>query len=150
MSGMKVTLVPACPRLIPNARVRRTIVERVREIAGSEAELRELVEDSPQFYSAMANLESIACPRCGRLVSEDWWGNEMSQDYADGGFSLAQLCLPCCGGKATLNDLTYHFDQAFGCYGLEVREPGREFVVRAANELREILGMDVRVVQSHI
>ena len=74
----------------------------------------------------------------------------MDEDFDDG-FKLAAYTTPCCHAECRLHELIYEWPQGFGCFALEVRDPGiGKLEEKHLRELEEILGRKFRVIYQHI
>jgi len=124
MSDHYLFVIPRDPRSVPTPEVQRCLVERLQQYApGAEAVNAETTEDI-RFFDCGQNFERTVCPRCVAEIHLDWWHARMDEDASGGGFRLDRYAAPCCGANVTLNDLEYHWPQAFGRFHWEVRNPG--------------------------
>jgi hypothetical protein len=75
----------------------------------------------------------------------------MSRDYAAAGFRLEPLELPCCGARATLDELRYDWPQAFGRFDLSVGNPGVDAVsTDSLEQVSKAIGTSLRVIRRRI
>ena len=71
----------------------------------------------------------------------------MNSDYSEEhGFRLHPLSLPCCGHKATLNDLRYDWPQGFSQFALTAMNAGGKVPKKLLAELEATLGCKLRVI----
>jgi len=70
-------------------------------------DIRASVTEDVAFVDPGSNLERILCPKCGNVLSEDWWGQAMDRAYAETQFQNLDVTVPCCERRCSLNDLCY-------------------------------------------
>lgn len=105
--------------------------------------------ETPVFVDCGGNLERISCPKCSAELDFGWWGAAMDKS-AEGGFTSLETEMPCCKKVISLNDLDYYFPCGFASTRIEVFNPAQPIDHEITNEMRHILGTDVRVVEAHI
>jgi hypothetical protein len=108
-----------------------------------------LVTGNVRFVDCGGNFETVTCPLCGTDVGE-WWSTAMEAAHEQQ-FQDLRATLPCCGRRASLNDLVYHWPMGFGRYTLEVLNPGvGSLPERVHHRLEELLGTPLRVIWAYI
>lgn len=151
MSDNYVTIVPVDPQLVPAEESVVGLEALVRTLAPALEGMERQVHPGVRFFDAGANFESVACPHCRQTLDLGWWSETCDHDLVDGAFLLAERALPCCAGKATLNDLVYDWPQAFGRFGLRIMNPSRAaFSEEEVGLIQGALGCKVRIVYQHL
>lgn len=109
--------------------------------------------DEIRLVDCGANLERIGCPRCGRELPDDWFGDALDgRSTPGGGFASLDVVAPCCGTATTLDALDYHWPMAFARFTIAVRNPSLVSGLlppAAAAEVAATLGHEVRQVRAH-
>ena len=147
MSDNSVISIPADPHYVPDASRRIRARDRFAEIAPDAGEIEIQVSDKVVFFDCGGNFERIRCPSCGAELPTDWWQEQMSADYVDGGFKLAAYATPCCRSPSTLNELINEWPQGFARFALVADNPRIERLEdKDKAELEEILGTTLRVI----
>lgn len=99
------------------------VIGLLRQVAPLAGDIAARKAAKPQLMDAGANLERILCTECLQEQDIDWWVGAVTADHTPQGFRLADVEMPCCGAKMTLNELAYHGAQAFGIFAIEVIDP---------------------------
>ncbi|MCB2135265.1 MAG: hypothetical protein KDE08_04860 [Rhodobacteraceae bacterium] len=149
MSDDYTTLVPRDPHFRADDSALDAAAEWMRWSFDLD-EVNSSSSEKPQFFDAGSNFESVSCPVCEIELSMDWWSERMDEDYDGEGFRLGFLETPCCQRKVTLNDLTYHFHQAFGVcavQGLNLNVGA--LTDRQLAEAEHVFGAPLSVVYTH-
>lgn len=150
MSDHWIILIPEDPRFVPEADRQRRARDWFAEIAPRAERIEIRRSEKVVFFDCGANLDGIYCPVCRASVTLEWWQTCMDADH-EGGFRLAKHPLPCCGTNATLHELNYDWPQGFGCFALEVMNPGiGKLNEKQQQELEAILGTKLRAVYRHL
>lgn len=158
MSDHWIAVIPSDPNYVPTVEQAEAALSFLLELAPDSDGVKYSTSVEIRFRDCGANFESVACPFCGALLDEDWWAQCMAADSggvegdsSDRGFRLGSFLLPCCGGKAALNDLVYHFEQGFSRFILEAMNPNIGRLDEAhVQRLSDLLGAPVRVIYQHI
>lgn len=80
-----------------------------------------------------------------------WWLERMPEDFVDGGFTLHQHSLPCCGVKRTLDQLRYDWPQGFARFAFEVMNANIGGLDEGqTSEFEHVLGTRLRKIFRHI
>lgn len=122
MSDNWIVLVPEDPRFVPDPVHQQRARDRFAELAPEADEIEIKISENVAFFDCGTNLERICCPSCGAEIQVEWWQDRMDEDQ-DTGFKLAAYATPCCGKKATLNELVYDWPQGFGRFALDAMNP---------------------------
>lgn len=108
-----------------------------------------MMSKKPVFIDCGANLQSISCPLCKKLLGFDWWGEAMDKAHKNNFADLA-IELPCCGKGSTLNDLLYNFPCGFASVEFDIVNP----LVEPDNDclvyIQNILEQPVHVIYAHV
>ncbi|MDE7030488.1 MAG: hypothetical protein K2P63_11030 [Lachnospiraceae bacterium] len=107
--------------------------------------------EQPAFVDSGGYLGEIACPFCGSELW-DWWGAVMDEDAGETGLfaQLDEKKLPCCGGRASLNDLKYDYPCGFACTEIVLLNPRKELANQHIREVERLLGMHIKVIYSRL
>ncbi|MFJ9815279.1 hypothetical protein ACIRU3_08395 [Streptomyces sp. NPDC101151] len=106
--------------------------------------------DSVEVVFCGANLRKISCPRCGAELTPGWWGEAVSERYAEGSATL-MVPVPCCGAETSLNDLVYDWPMGFARFRIEVLYPNRTWLTdEELASLTDALGHPLRQVLTHV
>jgi hypothetical protein len=81
VSDHVVTLIPIDPRFVPSEQGQNAAAALLREIAPQADEIASEVDDVVQFRDCGGNFERVSCPRCGRELEVELWGEWMSADF---------------------------------------------------------------------
>jgi len=147
MSDHFLTLIPVDPEFVPPRKAQKAAAALLSEAVPAADEVTSEVDEGIQFRDCGENFERVGCPRCGKGISMETWQEWMSSAFsADAGFRLGAHTMPCCGGKATLNDLTYDWAQGFSRYSLRVMNASRELPDAVLPQLEKVLGCRLRVI----
>lgn len=107
------------------------------------------IQESPVFVDCGANLESISCPICKKLLDFGWWGDAMDK-AALNNFKDLSVKLPCCGKDSTLNDLFYDFPCGFSSFEFDIINPSAEVNDGVISVLQSLIGITVNVIHAHV
>ena len=105
--------------------------------------------DTPVFVDCGANLERISCPLCGAEIDFAWWG-EVMDSASENAFAVLEAEMPCCQKKVSLNDLNYDFPCGFACCFVSIFNPEQDVDDKLIGAVRDIWGVNVRVVKAHL
>lgn len=110
-----------------------------------------IITDTPNFYDCASNFEMITCPKCGKEISFDWWGEAMDIAWKDE-FNKLDIILPCCGESSSLNDLCYDFKCGFACCSINIRDPEKliDEDVILIESVQKILDCETSMIIAHI
>ncbi|MEP3423907.1 hypothetical protein [Ascidiaceihabitans sp.] len=152
MSDNWILIVPKSPKHIPLPDNAQASLEHLERLMPDADEIEIVQNEHVQLFDCGSNLETITCPRCSANIGFDWWGEAMSSDHDEKvGFQLKKYRLPCCSTAASLDELTYAFHQAFGCFALSAMNPNiGEISNDAVCKIAAILECEVSVVYQHI
>lgn len=148
MSDFVIRIIPTDPYYKSNERS----LQRARDLLEDKIDcdlIRIRSFEKTSFIDCGGNLHRISCPKCGKEVGFDWWGEQMSKAYANSFVSL-DVCLPCCNKEASLNDLVYDFQCGFACCVLEVLNPRVEISHELLDQIEKIISSSVRIINAHI
>ncbi|SRR5579885_402748 len=112
-------------------------------------DIRASVTEDVAFVDPGSNLERILCPKCGNVLSEDWWGQAMDRAYAETQFQNLDVTVPCCERRCSLNDLCYDGPAGFARFLLEARSPANNLTEEDLALLESVLGCRVRKIWAH-
>lgn len=148
MSDYYIKIIPTDPY----CRVPETVAETVRAyledcMVAMSAEV--VVHEAPAFVDCGGYLQKISCPFCGSdLFAEGWWTDAMNAaaDSKELFAELEEQELPCCGRRASLNDLQYDYPCGFACTEFALLYPRERPRQEHIKELERMLGMQVRVI----
>lgn len=107
------------------------------------------INETPVFADCGTNLERIFCPECSRELDFDWWGEAMGK-AADNAFTSLKTETPCCKKIISLNDLNYYFPCGFACCLICIFNPKQPVEGKITDAVQNILGIGVRIVETHI
>ncbi len=153
MSAYYIKIIPADPYCHVDMQTAQNVQSYLEKcIVVMSVEIKMHV--SPAFVDSGAYLEKIACPFCGSELW-DWWGEEMDRAAAESGEDglftrLDETTLPCCGRKASLNDLKYDFPCGFACTEFILLYPREQLTQQHIETVERIMGMQVKVIHSRI
>lgn len=153
MSDHFIRIIPVDARFVPTKEAQEAAVSAVKAAAPGAADVSS--ESGPQiaFRDCGGNFECVRCPGCPKEIPTETWAGWMDADYApDVGFRLEPFTLPCCGGSATLDELSYHWPQGFSRYELRAMnmDVGPELPAGLLTNLEELLGCRLRLVRQHL
>ena len=151
MSDSWIILIPEDPFLVPPPERHPVATSTFRELAPEAWEINAVVTDQVRFIDAGENFENINCPKCNSALSTEWWQEQMSDDFADGGFVLKRRTVPCCSAQVTLHELRYQWSQGFARFSLEAMNPNiSELPEVGLRTIESLLECPLRVVYCHI
>ncbi|MDE6054761.1 MAG: hypothetical protein K2G55_13605 [Lachnospiraceae bacterium] len=109
------------------------------------------IHEAPAFVDCGGYLQEIACPFCGSDLW-DWWGEAMDKSAGEAGLfdELDEKQLPCCGRRASLNDLKYNYPCGFACTEFVLLNPRNQLEQHHKDMVERLLGMQVKVIYSRI
>jgi len=149
MSDNTLYLIPEEPNFIPDEESSDRAISLLRSFLEDLAEVEATVSDEIRFIDPGANFESVACPKCGSVITDSW------QSFMDAAntsqFRNLAIITPCCGAESSLNDLVYKWSAGFAKYVLKANNPsipdwlGQSQVVK----LERILGCNLRQIKAH-
>lgn len=147
MSDHLRCFVPVDPRFVPATPAQEAAVELLRKAWPDADEISVDASDEIVLHDCGENLERVRCPHCRRDLDMGVWQELVEDDASeDGGFYLRSRPMPCCGRRATLNELVYEWPQAFGRFALTATDPGTELPAALLANLESTLGCKLRVV----
>jgi hypothetical protein len=151
MSDDSITFVPIDPRFVPSEKQVSDAVGLASQLFSDADDISPIRSERIRLFDCGSNFEAVYCPACGKELDLEWWGDMMDQDFANGGFDLLSLTMPCCGKQFTLNDLRYDWPQAFGLFGLRIRNANVGHLPNeTVGQFAALLGGSVRVVYSYV
>ena len=151
MSDNWIALIPKDPRHVPDAERQSRARARLAEIAPDADEIEIKVSDQIEFVDCGANFERIRCPSCNTEISVEWWQERMDADCVDGGFTLRQYAMSCCGVGHSLDQLLYEWPQGFARFVIGAMNPKIDKLSDEQKaEFEEVLGTPLRVIYQHI
>lgn len=104
-----------------------------------------------RVVDAGENLVHIGCPVCGLDIDLDWFRDLTEIALYHDGFHDLNVTVPCCGGRASLNDLDYDWPVGFARFELAAWEPERDQLTAGElAQIAQVLGHDVRQIMTHI
>ncbi len=150
MSDYYVKIIPVEPFCKADAQAVqkvRSYLEQCLIAMSVEVEMHE----APAFVDCGAYLQEIVCPFCGNDLW-DWWGDAMDGAAGETGLFpvLDKMPLPCCGRRASLNDLKYDYPCGFACTKFVVLNPREQLHQYHIEAVERMLGMQVKVIYSRI
>ncbi len=151
MSNYYVKIIPDNPYChvdMQAAEKARDYLEECSMVAMSvEIEMHE----APAFVDSGGYLQEIACPFCGGDLL-DWWKDAMDAAAGENGLfaELDEKQLPCCGRRASLNELKYDYPCGFACTELIVLNPRNQLEQHHIEAVERLLGMRIKVIYSRI
>ena len=150
MSEHSVTFVPRDPRYIPNSQQIKHAEALARSLFPQADAILPQLGDGIRLFDAGGNFESVTCPGCSAQIELDWWQAAMDADYDEQGFRLQPQTMPCCERSYALHEMTYDWPQAFGKFGLELRNPGVGSIpAESVGPFESALGTSLKVICAH-
>ena len=151
MSDNWIILIPEDPRLVPSGDRNDRAIALLKFLAPQSEKVEAAVSDLIRFVDAGENFQRINCPSCNSQIDNEWWQEQMSDDFVDGGFLLKLRETPCCKAKATLHELRYDWAQGFAKFSLGSMNPNiGELPESGVQDLESNLGCPLRLIYSHI
>ena len=75
----------------------------------------------------------------------------MNKDFSDSGFQLEAFPMPCCKAVFNLDELRYEGPQAFGKFGLELKNPNVGLITpEQLAAMESALETRLRIVYMHL
>lgn len=149
MSDTIFQLIPDQPAYVPDEETASLAEQFLRSHLPGASEVYAEVSEEIRFIDAGANYESVSCPICGKEIANEWWLAAMDEAY-ESQFNNLDIVVPCCGSKASLNNLDYHSPQGFARFVLSARNPDIQGLDgQAMQELEMIVGSKLRAIVSH-
>ena len=146
-----MTLIPEDPFYVPDQSKRADACNQLAEIASEFDSIKVILSDKVSFFYCGGSFGRIYCSGCAGEIPLQWWNLQSGKDVEGGGFKLAAYSTPCCGYRATLNDLIYERPQGFSLFGLEIMNSDLgELDKQYKNEFEQILDTPLRVIYQHI
>lgn len=150
MSDYYVKIIPDDPY----CRVDAAAAKRVRDYLEEHMKAMSVeieTQEALAFVDCGAYLQEIACPFCGSNLW-DWWGAAMDEEAGENGLfaRLDEKLLPCCGRRASLNDLRYDHPCGFACTEWIVLNPRVQLEQYHTETVERLLGMHIKVIYSRI
>ena len=121
--------------------------DKINEAFGEKYKIKFEQSDAAQFEDCGENLEEIICPRCGKTIDFDWWGEAMDRYFQNESQDLS-VELPCCGETISLNDLNYNMPCGLACASMIVE--GGSMDDKTLDELQNLVGEKLRVILKKI
>ena len=84
MSDNWICLIPEDPRLVPPRGRQQRAKQRLAQMAPVAGRVDAKEWDSVQFVDCGGNFERVVCPACRSDISQEWWGDRMSEDFNEG------------------------------------------------------------------
>lgn len=148
MSDHIVKIIPSDPYFRINDKLSQKAVQFLKQNIKADS-INFCMQESPVFVDCGANLESISCPICNKLLDFDWWQGSMDKAFR-GEFMDLYIKLPCCGQDSTLNDLLYHFPCGFSSFEFDIINPSTEINDGVISVLQNLIETTVSVIHAHI
>ncbi|MBQ7783620.1 MAG: hypothetical protein IJ368_06590 [Oscillospiraceae bacterium] len=145
MSDIIKKIIPADPYFTVSEELARSLADGI----SADADITFEISEKPQFIDCGGELEKIRCPLCGSEISMDCWGEMMEKAFDGSGFSDLDAQMPCCSGKASLNDLNYFYSCGFACFEISLLnfDGDADDICRSISEKT---GTSFRVITAHI
>jgi DNA-directed RNA polymerase subunit N (RpoN/RPB10) len=169
VSDNAITLVPTDPRFVPVAETHEPAKRVLRQFLPEAESVTATAFDEIHLVHPYENLERIRCPRCGEEISLDWWHDAVSKLVLEKsvrheateevlvhlGVATAigslDVTTPCCGARASLNDLEYDWPVGFGRFVLVSLNPNKERLSREeAAAVENVVGTPLRQIWTHL
>lgn len=151
MSENWIILIPEDPTLVPTGDRHGEAIGLLKALAPESEQVETVVSEKVRFVDAGENFQRINCPACNATIDNDWWQDQMSDDFVDAGFVLKPRETPCCKAKASLHELRYDWPQGFAKFSLEAMNPNTgELPASGIRDLESILGCPLRLIYCHI
>jgi hypothetical protein len=149
MSDCFLQLIPTQPDYVPDNKAQNMAKQTLESLFSQNYDIKVRVADEFTFVDAGSNFEKIACPLCGKEITDDWWSTAMDKAH-EFHFINLDVSPPCCKGSTTLNDLNYTFPQGFARFVIEIPNPNivtlDDIIVK---KLEQVLGCKLRLIWSH-
>ena len=71
-------------------------------------------------------------------------------EVADNSFTALEATTPCCKKQISLNDLNYNFPCGFACCLISIYNPEQIVDDKIIDELQNIYGIGVRIIEAHL
>lgn len=151
MSDTYLILIAEDPTFEPDEEQLELAREFLEEIVGECDETEVTNEGEFTFFDCGENFEEVKCPRCGRELFIDWWQEQFDEAFRGVGIQLKKLTMPCCDGKATLQELRYDWPQGFGTFSIQAMNPEIDDLDEDQKaELEQIVGTKLRVIWQRV
>ncbi len=148
MSDNLLKLIPVEPSFVPSEEAQAKAKDLLARFLPASTTVKVHVEDQIRFVDPGANFETILCPHCLSVVSDEWWQEAMDKAYETGFVDLLAK-MPCCGTKQSLNDLQYHWPAGFSRFVLEALNPGKDLTDAELAALQTAVGAKLRKIWVH-
>lgn len=154
MSDHIIKIIPIDPMFCCDEQTAERVTAYIRSrisswLQGEPLSIEYTLRENPVFVDCASNLESIACPLCGRRLDFKWWGEAMDSAYQSN-FCHLEMKLPCCGKSSSLNSLLYYFDCGFSRLEFDLYDPAsipdRECILN----IEKMLGTTVKIIEAHL
>lgn len=150
MSDYYVKIIPENPYCHVDVQAAKRVQSYLAEcMAAMSVEIG--MHEAPAFVDSGAYLQEIACPFCGSDLW-DWWDAAMDEEAGENGLfaRLGEKLLPCCGRRASLNDIRYDYPCGFACTEWIVLNPRVQLEQCHIETIERLVGMHIKVIYSRI
>jgi len=148
MSENFLRLIPTDPWYMPTPAAQDQASTLFASLVQEEGIQAYMTEDA-SFVDPGSNLKRILCPRCGAVLSMEWWVQAMDRAYTDTQFRNLDVMVPCCETRCSLNDLRYEWPAGFARFLLEARSPENDLTEEQLALFEPLLDGRVRKIWAH-
>ena len=150
MSDRFLRLIPVDPAYVPDSGAADKARKLLAAFVPDASQVTLDVRDEVSFVDQGANFESVSCSSCGAVIDLAWW-QEALEKAMEGRCVDLSVTPPCCGKKASLNDLRYVMPAGFARFTLEAMNPNRsgDLDPKQVQQLESLLGCRLRQIWAH-
>jgi hypothetical protein len=104
--------------------------------------------DELEFIEPGSNMGEIACPSCGKEVS-DWWMEALGKWHEEGKKTLVRRS-PCCNNSTSLDQFKFEWPMGFARVVIDVMNPGRKDTAKDIAAIENAVSCPLRVIWQHL
>lgn len=145
MSETYLILIPTDPYLVPPESAQTGAYDIFARSMAEAAQVTMEVHDAPIVVHPAENWQGVRCPHCRVPLEDYWWSDAVSTAFEDQ-FRDLFAAMPCCGKRASLNDLDYKQPVGFARFTLFALNPPGDIAPDMKAELERVLGTPLRRV----
>lgn len=154
MSDDWIRLIPTQATWEPASAAAEAATAHVKSLfaapVGTADEVAHTFHGEVALIDSGVNTESVRCPACDSVIDLGWVFDVVDARSDD--LSNLEVCVPCCGAGANLNDLDYDWPMGFARFEIGVFNGSRdryELDQTEPDQVGSFLGHAVRQVLAH-
>lgn len=147
MSDTILNFIPVDPSFVPDESRQQAAYEAVCA-AFPDAQVERSTTPDVCFVDPGQNFETVFCNLCGQQIELGDWEDAMDAASATQ-FENLDFGTPCCSSVTSLNALRYEWPAGFAKFRLAVQNPQSDLSEQILEEVRHMLGTQVRVIWAH-